>query len=192
MEWLQSQKHKHRINLCPITFLLKSRSRLPSRYAGCWFLHKTCLRSWQTGCRSFLYSMMRKCKISGLNVNRKRMKQFQERRGQASRWKSHFFFSPPWFFLIPQTLSWSTWTTWGRWWLWSLINFSLITNHFGAKLFVATVFKANVCWWGDLGVTGHPSKETPQLDKMANEGILFTDFYTRSLTSSIIAIFSFY
>lgn len=32
--------------------------------------------------------------------------------------------------------------------------------------------------WGDLGIFGHPAKETPNLDKMAAEGILFPDFYT--------------
>lgn len=32
--------------------------------------------------------------------------------------------------------------------------------------------------WGDLGVFGEPSKETPNLDKMAKEGIVLTDFYT--------------
>ncbi|XP_044126079.1 N-acetylgalactosamine-6-sulfatase [Bufo gargarizans] len=32
--------------------------------------------------------------------------------------------------------------------------------------------------WGDLGVFGEPSKETPNLDRMASEGILFPDFYT--------------
>ena len=32
--------------------------------------------------------------------------------------------------------------------------------------------------WGDLGVYGEPSKETPNLDKMAAEGMLFTDFYS--------------
>merc|ERR1719427_479364 len=31
--------------------------------------------------------------------------------------------------------------------------------------------------WGDLGVTGHPSKETPNIDRMAAQGLLFTDFY---------------
>lgn len=31
--------------------------------------------------------------------------------------------------------------------------------------------------WGDLGVFGHPAKETPFLDKMASEGALMTDFY---------------
>lgn len=32
--------------------------------------------------------------------------------------------------------------------------------------------------WGDLGIFGHPAKETPNLDKMAAEGMLFPDFYT--------------
>lgn len=31
--------------------------------------------------------------------------------------------------------------------------------------------------WGDLGVFGHPAKETPNLDNMAAEGMLFPDFY---------------
>ncbi|XP_076802239.1 N-acetylgalactosamine-6-sulfatase-like isoform X2 [Clavelina lepadiformis] len=32
--------------------------------------------------------------------------------------------------------------------------------------------------WGDLGVFGEPSMETPNLDQMAKEGMLFTDFYS--------------
>ncbi|CAG5131024.1 unnamed protein product [Candidula unifasciata] len=32
--------------------------------------------------------------------------------------------------------------------------------------------------WGDLGIFGEPNKETPNLDKMAAEGILFPDFYS--------------
>lgn len=31
--------------------------------------------------------------------------------------------------------------------------------------------------WGDLGILGQPSKETPHLDRMASEGMLLTDFY---------------
>ena len=38
--------------------------------------------------------------------------------------------------------------------------------------------------WGDLGVMGHPAKETPNLDKMASEGILFTEFYTSAAICS--------
>ena len=32
--------------------------------------------------------------------------------------------------------------------------------------------------WGDLGVYGHPAKETPNLDRMAAEGMLLPDFYS--------------
>lgn len=32
--------------------------------------------------------------------------------------------------------------------------------------------------WGDLGVFGEPNKETPYLDQMAAEGMLFPDFYS--------------
>uniref|UniRef100_A0A8C5KCG9 N-acetylgalactosamine-6-sulfatase n=1 Tax=Jaculus jaculus TaxID=51337 RepID=A0A8C5KCG9_JACJA len=32
--------------------------------------------------------------------------------------------------------------------------------------------------WGDLGVNGEPSRETPNLDRMAAEGMLFPNFYS--------------
>lgn len=32
--------------------------------------------------------------------------------------------------------------------------------------------------WGDLGVLGQPSKETPNLDAMAAQGMLLLNFYT--------------
>lgn len=32
--------------------------------------------------------------------------------------------------------------------------------------------------WGDLGVYGEPSRETPNLDRMAAEGMLFPNFYS--------------
>ena len=32
--------------------------------------------------------------------------------------------------------------------------------------------------YGDLGIFGEPNKETPNLDRMAAEGVLLTDFYT--------------
>ena len=32
--------------------------------------------------------------------------------------------------------------------------------------------------WGDLGVYGNPSKETPNLDQMASQGMLLPDFYS--------------
>ena len=31
--------------------------------------------------------------------------------------------------------------------------------------------------YGDLGVYGHPTIKTPNLDKMASEGLKFTQFY---------------
>lgn len=31
--------------------------------------------------------------------------------------------------------------------------------------------------WGDLGLNGDPARETPNLDQMAREGMMFTDFY---------------
>ncbi|XP_072373831.1 N-acetylgalactosamine-6-sulfatase [Scyliorhinus torazame] len=34
--------------------------------------------------------------------------------------------------------------------------------------------------WGDLGVFGEPSRETPNLDRMAAEGMLFPNFYAAS------------
>src|SRR5512146_2777575 len=32
--------------------------------------------------------------------------------------------------------------------------------------------------YGDLGCYGHPSIRTPNLDRMAREGVRFTDFYS--------------
>ncbi|KAI0229213.1 N-acetylgalactosamine-6-sulfatase [Lamellibrachia satsuma] len=34
--------------------------------------------------------------------------------------------------------------------------------------------------WGDLGCYGNPARETPNLDQMASQGMLFTDFYSAS------------
>src|SRR5215469_11850740 len=31
--------------------------------------------------------------------------------------------------------------------------------------------------WGDLGVYGHPEIQTPNLDRLASQGTLFTQFY---------------
>lgn len=40
------------------------------------------------------------------------------------------------------------------------------------------LFSATQMGWGDLGVFGQPAKETPNLDKMAADGMLFPDFYS--------------
>ncbi len=34
--------------------------------------------------------------------------------------------------------------------------------------------------YGDLSVYGHPTSSTPNLDKMASQGLLFTQFYSAS------------
>ena len=34
--------------------------------------------------------------------------------------------------------------------------------------------------WGDLGVYGHPTSSSPNLDKMASEGLRFLQFYSAS------------
>ena len=34
--------------------------------------------------------------------------------------------------------------------------------------------------WGDLGVYGHPTSTSPNIDQMASEGLLFQQFYTAS------------
>jgi N-acetylgalactosamine-6-sulfatase len=38
--------------------------------------------------------------------------------------------------------------------------------------------------WGDLGVFGEPNKETPNLDKMASEGMIFPNFYSANAICS--------
>jgi len=38
--------------------------------------------------------------------------------------------------------------------------------------------------YGQLGVTGHPIIKTPNIDKLANEGILFTQAYSGSTVCS--------
>jgi arylsulfatase A len=40
------------------------------------------------------------------------------------------------------------------------------------------VILADDLGWGDLGCYGHPSIRTPNLDRMAAEGMRFTDFYS--------------
>ena len=32
--------------------------------------------------------------------------------------------------------------------------------------------------WGDLGIFGEPNRETPNLDRMAQQGLIMPNFYT--------------
>ena len=32
--------------------------------------------------------------------------------------------------------------------------------------------------YGDLGIMGEPNRETPNLDQMARDGVLYPEFYT--------------
>ena len=44
--------------------------------------------------------------------------------------------------------------------------------------------------WGDLGVHGNPSLETPNIDEMAKDGLIMTDFYTAApLCSPCMLVF---
>ncbi len=38
----------------------------------------------------------------------------------------------------------------------------------------------NQLGWGDLGIYGHPTSTTPNIDKMASEGLIFQQFYSAS------------
>ncbi|XP_067652169.1 N-acetylgalactosamine-6-sulfatase-like isoform X2 [Haliotis asinina] len=64
---------------------------------------------------------------------------------------------------------------------------SLVCAVFAALLFVNchaaskpnfVIMLMDDMGWGDLGVYGHPAKETPNLDKMAANGMLLPDFYS--------------
>jgi len=46
--------------------------------------------------------------------------------------------------------------------------------------------------WGDLGILGEPSMETKNIDQMARDGILFTDFYSANPLCSPCEIIQFY
>ena len=45
--------------------------------------------------------------------------------------------------------------------------------------------------WGDLGVYGHPAKETPHLDQMAAEGMLLPNYYSANPLCSPCKLFKF-
>ena len=58
----------------------------------------------------------------------------------------------------------------------------LHSGHQGLQLWLCSHLTSTCFFlqmgWGDLGVYGEPSRETPNLDRMAAEGMLFPNFYT--------------
>ncbi|KAL3860549.1 hypothetical protein ACJMK2_010665 [Sinanodonta woodiana] len=65
-----------------------------------------------------------------------------------------------------------------RQWVFLLLIFNLLTNPCFAESPNFIIMLMDDMGWGDLGVFGEPNKETPNLDKMAAEGMLFPDFYS--------------
>src|SRR2546421_8703990 len=49
--------------------------------------------------------------------------------------------------------------------------------HAGSKTPNIVIILADDLGYGDLGCYGHPTIRTPNLDRMASEGMRFTDFY---------------
>ena len=56
---------------------------------------------------------------------------------------------------------------------------SLLAPAAGSDLPNFVVILADDMGYGDLGVQGHPYIRTPQIDRMASEGLRFTDFYAQ-------------
>src|SRR6266446_7457910 len=52
-----------------------------------------------------------------------------------------------------------------------------VPAHAAAKLPNIIIILADDLGYGDLGCYGHPTIRTPNLDRMAGEGLRFTDFY---------------
>src|SRR5213595_446560 len=52
-----------------------------------------------------------------------------------------------------------------------------VPTHAAAKLPNIVIILADDLGYGDLGCYGHPTIRTPNLDRMAQEGMRFTDFY---------------
>src|SRR5437870_9747512 len=61
-----------------------------------------------------------------------------------------------------------------------LVSFALAVSlcaHAAAKPPNIVIILADDLGYGDLGCYGHPTIRTPNLDRMAAEGMRFTDFY---------------
>ena len=68
----------------------------------------------------------------------------------------------------------------GLWGAWFLLLLALVPSAPGTAQTVPTnvvVIFADDLGYGDLGVYGHPTIRTPRLDRMAAEGMKFTQFY---------------
>ena len=53
----------------------------------------------------------------------------------------------------------------------------VLNKHVLSLFYVVTFLHGLQMGWGDLGVYGQPAKETPNLDKMAYEGLVLPNFY---------------
>src|SRR5689334_13900164 len=61
--------------------------------------------------------------------------------------------------------------------LWSLMALRVAALAASGPLPNIIIILADDMGYGDLGCYGHPSIRTPNLDRMATEGLRFTDFY---------------
>src|SRR5262245_26252201 len=59
----------------------------------------------------------------------------------------------------------------------SFFIFTLAWTAFAAKPPNVIIILADDLGYGDLSCYGHPTIRTPHLDRMASEGMRFTDFY---------------
>ncbi|KAG9332920.1 hypothetical protein JZ751_014067 [Albula glossodonta] len=62
----------------------------------------------------------------------------------------------------------------------SVLATLILPTSWGSQLPNFILLFADDLGFGDLGSYGHPSSETPNLDKLAAEGLRFTDFYSTS------------
>ena len=68
---------------------------------------------------------------------------------------------------------------------------AMVGLWFSSPTYASEASKPNVLFiladdlgWGDLGCYGHPNLKTPNLDRLAKEGTLFTQFYVNASVCS--------